>query len=63
MSATVIEHVLARLKAIGISEIFGVAGDYAFPWKMHRQVSRWWLAVSEESVAHDYEPFIAWPKT
>jgi indolepyruvate decarboxylase len=28
---TVIEHVLARLKAIGISEVFGVAGDYAFP--------------------------------
>jgi TPP-dependent 2-oxoacid decarboxylase len=25
------EHVLARLKAIGISEVFGVAGeDYAF---------------------------------
>ena len=30
MSATVIEHVLGRLKAIGISEVFGVAGDYAF---------------------------------
>jgi len=27
---TVIEHVLARLKAIGISKVFGVAGDYAF---------------------------------
>lgn len=31
MSTTVIEYVLARLKAIGISEVFGVAGDYAFP--------------------------------
>ena len=31
MSPTVIDHVLARLKAIGISEIFGVAGDFAFP--------------------------------
>jgi hypothetical protein len=31
MSGTVIEHVLARLKALGIAEIFGVAGDYAFP--------------------------------
>ena len=31
MSTTVIEHVLARLKAIGISHVFGVAGDYAFP--------------------------------
>jgi indolepyruvate decarboxylase len=30
MSVTVIDHVLARLKAIGISEEFGV-GDYAFP--------------------------------
>jgi indolepyruvate decarboxylase len=29
--ATVIEHVLERLKTIGISEVFGVAGDYAFP--------------------------------
>jgi indolepyruvate decarboxylase len=29
-AVTVIEHVLGRLKAIGISEIFGVAGDYAF---------------------------------
>jgi len=28
--ATVIEHVLARLKAVGISEVFGVAGDFAF---------------------------------
>lgn len=28
---TVIEHVLARLNAIGISEVFGVPGDYAFP--------------------------------
>jgi indolepyruvate decarboxylase len=27
---TVIEHVLARLKAIGISQVFGVAGDCAF---------------------------------
>jgi indolepyruvate decarboxylase len=31
MSVTVIEHVLARLKAIGISEVFGVPGNYAFP--------------------------------
>ena len=31
MSTTVIQHVLGRLKEIGISEIFGVPGDYAFP--------------------------------
>jgi hypothetical protein len=30
-SQTVIDHVLGRLKAIGISHVFGVAGDYAFP--------------------------------
>ncbi|EOG1931655.1 alpha-keto acid decarboxylase family protein [Providencia stuartii] len=31
MNKTVIEHVLARLNEIGINDIFGVAGDYAFP--------------------------------
>lgn len=28
---TVIEHVLSRLKAIGITDVFGVPGDFAFP--------------------------------
>ncbi len=31
MAKTVIQHVLSRLNDIGISDIFGVAGDYAFP--------------------------------
>jgi len=31
MSKTVIEHVLGRLKSIGIDHFFGVPGDYAFP--------------------------------
>ena len=31
MSETVIEHVLGRLKSIGIDHVFGVAGDFAFP--------------------------------
>jgi len=31
MPKTVIQHVLGRLKDIGIENIFGVAGDYAFP--------------------------------
>jgi indolepyruvate decarboxylase len=31
MTDTVIEHVLARLRAIGITDVFGVPGDYAFP--------------------------------
>jgi len=30
-STTVIGHVLSRLKDIGITKIFGVPGDYAFP--------------------------------
>ncbi|WP_272689301.1 thiamine pyrophosphate-binding protein, partial [Providencia sp. PROV033] len=31
MTQTVIEHVLSRLQDLGINDIFGVAGDYAFP--------------------------------
>jgi indolepyruvate decarboxylase len=31
MVETVIEQVLGRLKEIGVDDIFGVAGDYAFP--------------------------------
>ncbi len=30
MAATVIEHVLKRLNEIGVGDVFGVAGDYAF---------------------------------
>jgi indolepyruvate decarboxylase len=31
MAETVIEHVLGRLKEIGVDDVFGVAGDFAFP--------------------------------
>ena len=31
MSKTVIQYLLNRLKQLGISDIFGVPGDYAFP--------------------------------
>lgn len=31
MTFTVIEYVLDRLKAIGVTDVFGVPGDYAFP--------------------------------
>jgi indolepyruvate decarboxylase len=31
MTNTVIQHVLSRLHDVGVNEIFGVAGDYAFP--------------------------------
>ncbi|HLA57797.1 MAG TPA: thiamine pyrophosphate-binding protein, partial [Puia sp.] len=30
-SKTVIEHVLSRLREIGITDVFGVPGDYSFP--------------------------------
>jgi indolepyruvate decarboxylase len=30
-SPTVIEHVLSRLRDLGITKVFGVAGDFAFP--------------------------------
>ena len=31
VSTTVIDHVLSRLKDLGITKVFGVAGDFAFP--------------------------------
>jgi len=31
MTKTVIQHVLSRLQDLGVNDIFGVAGDYAFP--------------------------------
>jgi indolepyruvate decarboxylase len=31
MTENVIQHVLGRLKEIGVDDVFGVAGDYAFP--------------------------------
>jgi indolepyruvate decarboxylase len=31
MTKTVIEHVLARLRDIGVTDVFGVPGDYSFP--------------------------------
>lgn len=31
MSGTVIQHVLSRLHSIGVTDVFGVPGDFAFP--------------------------------
>jgi indolepyruvate decarboxylase len=31
MTATVVQHVLSRLRDIGISDVFGVPGDFSFP--------------------------------
>ena len=31
MPQTVIQHVLSRLHDLGVRDVFGVPGDYAFP--------------------------------
>jgi indolepyruvate decarboxylase len=31
LETTVIQHVLSRLQDIGVKDVFGVAGDFAFP--------------------------------
>ena len=31
MAKTVVQHVLGRLQELGITDIFGVLGDFAFP--------------------------------
>jgi indolepyruvate decarboxylase len=52
---TVIEHVLSRLHAIGISEVFGVAGDFAFPIDdavCTRQDMRWIGSCNELNAAY-----------
>src|ERR1700746_411820 len=49
-STTVIEHVLSRLKDIGISKVFGVAGDFAFPIgdAIGREPGIEWVGCSNE---------------
>jgi hypothetical protein len=49
-STTVIEHVLSRLKGIGISKVFGVAGDFAFPIEdaIGRDPGIEWVGCSNE---------------
>ena len=31
MPMTVIQHVLSRLQSIGVTDVFGVPGDFSFP--------------------------------
>ena len=47
---TVIEHVLLRLHQIGVTEVFGVPGDYAFPVKdaICRYPGMRWLGCCKE---------------
>lgn len=49
MNKTVIEHVLSRLAAIGITHLFGVAGDFAFPILRRRKKHLEGLDMSDPS--------------
>ncbi len=54
-SRTVIEHVLSRLEDIGITDIFGVPGDYSFPVNdaiCHRPGMRWVGCSNELNAAY-----------
>src|SRR5258708_25153700 len=55
MSETVTEHVLGRLKTIGIDDIFGVPGDYAFSvhdGMVHRPGINWIGCCNELNAAY-----------
>jgi indolepyruvate decarboxylase len=55
MALTVIQHVLARLKTIGISDVFGVPGDFAFPVNdaiCHDSQMRWIGCCNELNAAY-----------
>ncbi|WP_029354228.1 thiamine pyrophosphate-binding protein [Bosea sp. 117] len=50
MALTVIEHVLTRLQQIGISDVFGVPGDFAFPVNdaVFQQPGMRWIGCTNE---------------
>lgn len=55
MTQTVIEYVLARLKAIGVNDVFGVPGDFAFPINdaiCHDPGIRWIGCTNELNAAY-----------
>jgi len=55
MSKTVIEHVLSRLREIGIKDVFGVPGDFAFSLDdaiCSRQDMRWIGCCNELNAAY-----------
>lgn len=60
MAKTVIQHVLDRLAELGVSEIFGVPGDYAFPVNdaicRHEKI-RWIGCCNELNAAYAAEGF------
>lgn len=50
MALTVIQHVLSRLQDIGIADVFGVPGDFAFPVNdaICRQPGMRWIGCANE---------------
>jgi indolepyruvate decarboxylase len=55
MTMTVIQHVLARLKDIGITDVFGVSGDYSFPVNdaiCNDPAMRWIGCCNEQNAAY-----------
>ena len=55
MALTVIQHVLSRLQEIGISEVFGVPGDFAFPVNdaiIQKDGMRWIGCANELNAAY-----------
>ncbi len=55
MSRTVIDHVLARLKEIGVDDVFGVPGDFAFPVNdaiCHHEAISWVGCCNELNAAY-----------
>src|ERR1700753_647665 len=55
MSKTVIDHVLDRLRDIGVADIFGVPGDYSFPVSdaiCHHPGIRWIGCSNELNAAY-----------
>ena len=50
MPLTVIQYVLSRLQALGITDVFGVPGDYAFPVNdaICNDPQMRWIACSNE---------------
>ena len=60
MTTTVIDYVLDRLAELGVSDIFGVPGDYAFPVNdaicRHEKI-RWIGCCNELNAAYAAEGF------
>jgi indolepyruvate decarboxylase len=60
MSKTVVEHVISRLHDIGIKDVFGVAGDFAFPLDdavCNNKSMRWIGSCNELNAAYSADGY------